>query len=152
MIDLFDQDEINKIALKSTNALENFAKVFNDYKIQKSKHLLLYPMKEAGFTIEEAKKFNFKISFHLWSLCSKEIVWNKRGPRFLETNISDKINSFMKENSTVAANRYLILQTKNARYSNNSINSLYNSFPYKNELALSTFRKKIPLIYKKPHR
>jgi hypothetical protein len=64
-----------------------------------SKHVLLLPLKSAGFKISEAKNLNFNVSFKLWSSCSKQIVRNKRGHPNLSKDLISKVDAYMKDNS-----------------------------------------------------
>jgi hypothetical protein len=151
--DLFSQNEINKIAVKNTNALVNFSKIFNTFS-KKKKHIFLAAMRNAGFTIKEAKFFEFKISFNLWSSCQNNLDRNQGGRPFIKKNVRNNINLFMLENSTEASNRFLKRQSKNARYLNGSIQSLYSQFKRisNDYVSLTSFTKIIRPLYKKPHR
>ena len=151
--EILTQVEINEIAVKNTQALMNFSEISNKSNLKK-KHIFISAMRKAGFTLKESKYFKFKMSFDLWVSCKNSQERNKGGRPVIKKLTLDKINNFMHENSCVAANRYLKLQSKNARYSNGSMIFLYKNFikESKQEVSMSSFRKTIRTIYKKPHR
>ena len=151
--DLFAQNDINKIAEKNTKALVNFSQIFNTYSLKK-KYIFLSAMRKAGFSIKEAKLLKFNILYNLWSSCKNTMARNTGGRPILKRNIVDKINKFMLESSSEASNRFLKRQSKNARYLNGSIKSLYRKFKKISgqEVSLTSFAKKIRPLYKKPHR
>jgi hypothetical protein len=58
----------------------------------------------------------------------------------------------LKNNSEIAANRYLKKQNSNAFYRKGTINDIYSSFEFKNNVSKSSFTKYKNRIFKKPHR
>jgi hypothetical protein len=150
--DILEESEINQIADKNTKALLSYAKIYNEWKNPKTKHIFISPIKNAGFTMKQASNLDFKVSFNLWKSCSNPSIRNKGGRPKLNSYLCNTISTYLKENSSLAANRYLKRQLTNARYCNNSKLSLYNSFPSKDKVSITTFKSKMGLIYKKPHR
>ena len=148
---ILTSDEINSIAQKHSDALKNYAKLYHAEK-SKTKFKLLYPLKYAKFTLEEAKKFNFKASMNLWASCSNKMDRNLGGRTCLSEMIVHDINKHMTNNSSIAANRYLKKLKTNARYTNSTYIEAFNTFPMKNKLTFSTFIRKMKKKYKKPHR
>ncbi len=66
--EILQQDEINILAAKHTNALKNFAAIFNSEK-PKKKFKFLTPLKLANFSLPEVKRFNFKAGNKIWKSC-----------------------------------------------------------------------------------
>jgi len=67
-----------ELEAKYKNALINFAKLFNEAKLRE-KHALIYPIRIAGLTLNQAKELGFKASFKLWQSCLDQRKRNKSG-------------------------------------------------------------------------
>ena len=84
------------------------------------------PLKSAGFSYYEAKKFGFKFSEKLW----KTNLRKKRNPGGrpqIDPYLKNSVHSYFEENSTIAANRFLKLQKTNARYRNKTLKNSFTS-------------------------
>jgi len=127
--------------------------VFNSEE-QKKKFKLLSPLKDAEFSLRQAKDFNFKAGKKIWTSCSNWHARNKGGRPKLKENIAENINNFMKKRSSPAGNRYLKKLKMNAMYRNSTYKAAYNDYPLKGKIpfSFSTFKKKICKRFKKPHR
>lgn len=136
---------------KYVKALKKYSDIFNKAK-QKEKFKLLYPLKAAGFSLNESRKLNFKASKRLWNSCSDILERNPGGRPRINSDIVKEINCHVLKNSSFAANRFLKKENENALYRNMSFIRLYHTFPLRSTIAFSTFRKNIRNIYKKPHR
>jgi hypothetical protein len=148
---ILDENEINLLAIRHTNALNKFGNVFNSEE-QKKQFKLLSPLKEAKFSLREAKNFNFEAGKEIWSNCLNWHTRNKGGRPKLKESISDNINLFMKRLSSHAANRFLKRLRMNAMYRNTTYKSAYYKYPLKEKMSFSTFKNKICKRFKKPHR
>ena len=149
--DILLQNEVNSLAVKHTNALKNFAIIFNNEK-PKKKFKLLSPLKQADFSLNDVKRFNFKAGAKVWKSCSNLAIRNNGGRPKVELKVVTNIDNHMKSLSEIAANRYLIKLKKNARYRNTTYKAAFNSYPMKKKITFSTFYKKICKRFKKPHR
>ena len=150
---ILDENEINLLANKHSNALKRFGVVFNSEE-QKKKFKLLSPLKDAKFSLREAKKFNFEAGKLMWKNCSNRHIRNKGGRPKLKEIISKDINQYMKRISSHAANRFLKKLKMNAMYRNSTYRAAFNNYPLKDKIpfSFSTFKKKICKRFKKPHR
>ncbi len=149
--DVLKPDEKKKFTSKHLKALRLFGEIYNKKK-QKNKHKYLYPIKRAGFSISEALHFNFKISTHIWHSCLNRSKRNKGGKPKLDVLLVDKLNAHLTQNSSIAANRYLKLQSRNARYRNLTNIEAYKTFAEKKMMSFSCFYSHIEKKFKKPHR
>ena len=150
---LLEEKEVNLLASKHTNALKKYASIFNSEE-QKKKYKLLCPLKEAKFSLRQAKSFDFKAGDLMWTNCSNWHARNKGGRPKLEESIAENINYYMKKRSSPAGNRYLKKLKMNAMYRNSTYKTAFNEYPLKDKIRLSfsTFKKKICKRFKKPHR
>ncbi len=142
---------VSKSIERYEKALKNYSSLFNKEK-QKEKYKLISPLKDAGFTLKEARLLQFNVSKKLWTSCKNYSKRNKGGRPALDKNVIKQINSHVMNNSNVAANRFLKKEKENAFYRNLSYRNLYRTFGQKKQLAFSTFRKNIKNTFKKPHR
>ena len=149
--DILSSQEKKEIASKHTKALMLFSDIYNNKK-SKCKHKYLYPIKEAGFSLSEARYFNFRVGKKLWKSCLIRNQRNKGGIPKLNQLLVNKIRCHLNKNSSIAANRYLKLQNENARYRHTTIIQAYNTFAEKDKLSFSSFYKYLENIFKKPHR
>ena len=149
--DILHNEEIDFIAKKHSDALTNYANLFNNEK-KKYKFKLLNPLKDANFRLDDAKKFNFKASKKLWASCSNKKERNPGGRPCLNNMIVENIHTHMNNKSSIAANRYLKKCKSSARYRDTTYLEAFNSFQMKDKLVISTFKRKMKKIYKKPHR
>jgi hypothetical protein len=99
----------------------------------------------------ELRKFGFKFSKHLWKTNLK-LKRNLGGRPKIKHFFVNSIDSYFKENSTIAPNRFLKLQNKNAMFRQKTFSDAYNCYPLKDNLSFSTFYKNVPKFIKKPER
>ena len=151
MKDVLKHEEIDFIATKHTNALKNFATLFNGEKMKK-KFKLLSPLKNANFSRPEVIKLNYKAGAKIWRNCTIGSTRNNGGRPKLHKSITSNINNHMKSLSEIAANRFLIKLKKNARYRVGTFKTAFSSYPLKKKISFSTFYKKICKSFKKPYR
>jgi hypothetical protein len=149
--EILSEKEINLIADKHTNALSLYAILFNLEK-QKKKFKLLCPLKTAGFSLAEARLLDYKAGAWIWQKCDIGQTRNNGGRPMVKTTVINDINIYMNKISHPAANRYLIKLKKNARYRKGTYKDAFHTCPFKDKLALGTFRRKICKSFKKPHR
>lgn len=149
------REEINLIAVKHTNALKDFALIFNA-EMPKKRFKFLIPLKQAGFSLSEVKQLNFKAGGKIWKNCNNDKPRNKGGRPKVKMIITKNINDYMKTVSEIAANRYLIKLKRNARYRHGTFKAAFNNYKWKKsfgkKITFSTFYKKICKRFKKPHR
>ncbi len=136
------------LASKQNAALKNFSVI---YKFQKSKnkHKFIYPLRQAGFTKKEAFDLGFVSGRKLWLNCMNQNDRNLGGRPRIKNYLVEKINSFMRSKSTIAANRYLRKIKKNAFYRSLTFIEIYESFPEKHSLSYSAFRSNVGKEFKK---
>ena len=149
--DILTKDEIDEIAVMHKKALNNLSILFNNEK-PKFRYKYLFPIKNAGFSLKEAKKYGFKASKKLWSSCSINTKRNPGGRPKLKGTFLEKILEHLKNNSSIAANRFLKKEKANARYMSLTFRQAFDSFVQKDQMVLSTFKKYTKNIFKKPHR
>ena len=89
--EILDENEINLVANRHTSALNKFASVFNSVE-RKKQFKLLSPLKEAKFSLREAKNFNFEAGKEIWSNCLNWHTRNKGGRPKLNETLSENIN------------------------------------------------------------
>jgi len=132
--------------------MNNFSKLFNTEKT-KLKHMLLDPIKSAGFSAYEAKKFGFNFSTKLWKSDLKK-KRNLGGRPKIKVYFKKALQSFFEENSTLAPNRFLKLQNNNVRYRNKTLKDSFNSIKdsFSDFISFSSFYKYLPKYIKQPYR
>jgi hypothetical protein len=149
--DILTNEEKNSICSKHTNALYYFGEIFNKEKI-KSKHKLIYPLKKAGFTLSESLRLNFNAKQKMWENCLNQAERNKGGRPSVKNCLIKSLNKHLKENSSIAANRYLKLAKTNVMYRQSTKLEAYRTFKQKNKLGITSFKKYFETKFKKPHR
>jgi hypothetical protein len=149
--DLLSFEEKNMICSKHFKALTFFGVLFNKQK-PKEQHKFVFPLKKAGFSRKEAKFLKFKANKKMWLNCLNQIERNKGGRPKMCNLLINKLNNHLKENSSIAANRYLKRQKAYVMNRNMTKITAYNSFEYNKLMCFKTFRKYSELRFKKPHR
>ena len=144
-------EEISQLVSKQTKALKLFGQVFNENR----KWINAWPLKEAGFTLQQARGFNFNVSQWMWLNRGQREEGKKTGRPAVDKNTIIALNKHIQKDSTPASNRFLRKLKVCAMYRHFSIRNHYKTFvgpPRKEKLSYSSFYKYMIKKYKKPHR
>jgi len=151
--DILSEKEKNFICNRHFEALKLFGNIYTKTNV-KSRHRFIYPLKKAGFSRIEALNFGFDAKKKMWMRCLNQSERNKGGRPKLDNSIIKKINDHLKENSSIAANRYLKLAKANVMYRHTTKTEAFNTFKKKfsEKVSFHTFKKYFEKKYKSPHR
>ncbi|CAF0844074.1 unnamed protein product [Brachionus calyciflorus] len=155
--------DVEKKMLTNTElALGNLVELYKNTDL-KERHKIIRPLKNSKMKFSYLRRIGFPLSRHIWKTCFNKNKRNKGGGNKIKSDLEYSINSFLKEKSNIASNRLCLnknpsdpnfKQLQNARYLEDNIIELYKSFPFSNEISISTFYKYVNLSgeFKKPFR
>jgi hypothetical protein len=147
---------------KYKNALINIANLFEKKKkifrpfIRKR---IINALRISGLSRREVNELNFKVCKYLWSEAKLVKEPSKRGRKEIQVDLKIAIQEHLEKYSNVSSNRSIKFPIGNdektdiaVQHRNETLEIIYDNFPFKNEIKFSTFCKYIDKKFKKPHR
>jgi hypothetical protein len=88
----------------------------------------------------------------MWKNCTNGLARNKGGRPSIDNFLIEDLNRHLKENSSVAANRFLKRENTNVFYRNSTKIEAFKKYRYNKIISLTSFKKYFHRKFKKPHR
>jgi hypothetical protein len=112
--DVLNVDEVSslKITKMHIQALKNLSTSVNNKSVvkPKSKHHFMRPLRQAGFSKDQAKSLGFRVSSTLWQSCldsrERHLAGRPKTPKWIAT----AVNNHLEQLSNVSSNRTVVMR------------------------------------------
>lgn len=145
--------ENNDLTIKYMNSLKTISEIYKETPAIE-KYRYIGALKGSELTKKEAEELGFNCSSNLWSSCLNGKERNHGGRKSIKPDLIESAEEYVKSISSVASNRVIkkndVIQ--NVYHCDRTMTAAYSSFPFKNELSMSSFRKYNKPYLKKPKR